>query len=96
MYFRNMGPSTTCLYSAASMLFLSLSAAAQRVASKPRVATLLFVLLLRLPLAMSLHLKSNTAQQQSLNSLLLLAKGMRGKWIQKTAKQICQIAKPAI
>ena len=36
MYLRKMSPSTTCLYSAASMLPRSVSAAAQRVVSKPR------------------------------------------------------------
>src|SRR5690349_13366884 len=36
MYLRKMRPSTTCLYSAASMLFRNLSAAAQSVASNPR------------------------------------------------------------
>src|SRR5256886_13384196 len=36
MYFRKMRPRTTCLYSAASRLPRSLSAVAQRVASKPR------------------------------------------------------------
>src|SRR5262249_51862765 len=38
MYLRKMRPSTTCLYSAASMLLRSLSAACQSLASKPRVA----------------------------------------------------------
>ncbi len=36
MYFRKMSPRTTCLYSAASRVPRSLSAAAQRVASKLR------------------------------------------------------------
>ena len=34
---------TSCLYSAASMLFRSLSAASQSLASKPRLAVLVFV-----------------------------------------------------
>ena len=37
-YLRNMRPRTTCLYSAASILFRSLSASAQRVVSNPRFA----------------------------------------------------------
>jgi hypothetical protein len=35
---RKISPSTTCLYSAASMLLRSLSAASQSLASKPMVA----------------------------------------------------------
>ena len=38
MYLRKMRPRTTCLYSAASMLLRSLSAASQSLASKPRLA----------------------------------------------------------
>src|SRR5207247_909305 len=38
MYLRKMSPRTTCLYSAASMLLRSLSAASQSLASKPMVA----------------------------------------------------------
>ena len=38
MYLRKMRPKTTCLYSAASMLLRSLSAASQSLASKPMVA----------------------------------------------------------
>ncbi len=38
MYLRKMRPSTTCLYSAASMLPRKVSAAAQRVASNPNGA----------------------------------------------------------
>src|SRR5205823_4741194 len=38
MYFRKMRPRTTCLYSAASMLLRSLSAASQSLASKPMLA----------------------------------------------------------
>src|SRR2546423_8088581 len=38
MYFRKMSPRTTCLYSAASMLLRSLSAASQSLASKPMLA----------------------------------------------------------
>src|SRR2546430_16167688 len=38
MYLRKMRPSTTCLYSAASMLLRSLSAACQSLASKPMLA----------------------------------------------------------
>src|SRR5579883_2839666 len=41
MYLRKSRPSTTCLYSAASMLLRSLSAACQSVCSKPSVAPLL-------------------------------------------------------
>src|SRR4051812_45561950 len=37
MYFRKIRPSTTCLYSAASMLFRSASAACHSFASKPAV-----------------------------------------------------------
>src|SRR5712691_2667060 len=40
MYFKNTSPSTTCLYSAASMCPRSLSAAAQSFSSKPRLAPL--------------------------------------------------------
>lgn len=40
MYFKKISPSTTCLYSAASMLLRSLSAASQSVASNPRLAPL--------------------------------------------------------
>ncbi len=39
---RKMRPRTTCLYSAASMLLRSLSAASQSLASKPMLAELLF------------------------------------------------------
>ena len=42
MYLRKMSPSTTCLYSAASMWPRSLSAAAQSFSSKPRLAPLPF------------------------------------------------------
>ena len=42
MYLRKIRPRTTCLYSAASMLLRSLSAASQSLASKPRLAELLF------------------------------------------------------
>ena len=38
MYLRKIRPRTTCLYSAASMLLRSLSAASQSLASKPRFA----------------------------------------------------------
>src|SRR5881275_1547530 len=38
MYLRKMRPRTTCLYSAASILLRSLSAASQSLASKPRLA----------------------------------------------------------
>ena len=38
MYFRKISPSTTCLYSAASMLLRSLSAASQSVFWKPKLA----------------------------------------------------------
>src|SRR6266536_105087 len=41
MYLRKMSPRTTCLYSAASMLLRSLSAASQSLASKPMLAELL-------------------------------------------------------
>src|SRR6266540_7011055 len=41
MYLRKMRPRTTCLYSAASMLLRSLSAASQSLASKPMLAELL-------------------------------------------------------
>src|SRR5207237_1317807 len=40
MYLRKIRPRTTCLYSAASMLLRSLSAASQRLASKPTLAEL--------------------------------------------------------
>src|SRR6266571_9347345 len=40
MYFRKISPRTTCLYSAASMLLRSLSAASQSLASKPILAEL--------------------------------------------------------
>ena len=40
MYLRKIRPRTTCLYSAASMLLRSLSAAGQSLASKPRSAPL--------------------------------------------------------
>src|SRR5690349_20001567 len=42
MYLRKMRPRTPCLYSAASMLLRSLSAASQSLASKPRLAVELF------------------------------------------------------
>ena len=38
MYLRKIRPRTTCLYSAASMLLRSLSAASQSLASKPMLA----------------------------------------------------------
>ena len=38
MYLRKMSPRTTCLYSAASMLLRSASAACQSLASKPTLA----------------------------------------------------------
>ena len=38
MYLKKIRPNTTCLYSAASMLLRSASAAAQSLASKPRLA----------------------------------------------------------
>src|SRR2546422_9495343 len=38
IYLRNNSPSTTCLYSAASMLLRNLSAAFQSLSSKPRFA----------------------------------------------------------
>src|SRR6266566_5247836 len=41
MYLRKIRPRTTCLYSAASMLLRSASAAAQSLASKPIVAVVL-------------------------------------------------------
>src|SRR5712692_5856472 len=41
MYLRKMRPRTTCLYSAASMLLRSLSAACQSLGSKPMLAELL-------------------------------------------------------
>src|SRR5437899_8370427 len=41
MYLRKIRPRTTCLYSAASMLDRSLSAASQSLASKPMLAELL-------------------------------------------------------
>jgi hypothetical protein len=40
MYLRKMKPRTTCLYSAASMLLRSMSAASQSLASRPLVAVL--------------------------------------------------------
>src|SRR3990170_2457408 len=40
IYLRNIKPRTTCLYSAASMLFRSLSAVCQSFSSKPRFAPL--------------------------------------------------------
>ena len=40
MYFKKIRPSTTCLYSAASILLRSLSAACQSVCSKPGLAPL--------------------------------------------------------
>ena len=40
MYLRKISPRTTCLYSAASILLRSASAAAQSLASKPRLAPL--------------------------------------------------------
>lgn len=43
MYLRKMSPSTVCLYSAASMLLRSLSAAKHILASKPRLAAVSFV-----------------------------------------------------
>ena len=42
MYLRKIRPRTTCLYSAASMLLRSASAAAQSLASKPRLAVVSF------------------------------------------------------
>src|SRR5437879_1839535 len=42
MYLRKIRPRTTCLYSAASMLLRSLSAASQSLASKPMLALELF------------------------------------------------------
>src|SRR5882724_498481 len=42
MYLRKIRPRTTCLYSAASMLLRSASAACQSFASKPRLAEVLF------------------------------------------------------
>src|SRR5436309_12840552 len=42
MYLRKIRPRTTCLYSAASMLLRSASAAAQSFASKPRLAVVSF------------------------------------------------------
>src|SRR5436190_5436537 len=42
MYLRKIRPRTTCLYSAASMLLRSLSAASQSFCSKPILAELLF------------------------------------------------------
>ena len=53
MYFRKISPSTTCLYSAASMLLRSLSAASQSLASKPRLAPLPLVDLVAFFLPMS-------------------------------------------
>ncbi|MPM57739.1 hypothetical protein SDC9_104562 [bioreactor metagenome] len=44
-YFRNIRPSTTCLYSAASILFLSLSAALNNLASKPSSAFFSFAMI---------------------------------------------------
>ena len=41
MYLRKIRPSTTCLYSAASMLLRSASEACQSLASKPRLAAVL-------------------------------------------------------
>ncbi len=43
MYLRKIKPSTTCLYSAASMLLRSASAAAHSLASKPRLAAVLLL-----------------------------------------------------
>lgn len=43
MYFKKIRPSTTCLYSAASMLLRSLSAVSQSLASNPRFAAVPFV-----------------------------------------------------
>ena len=43
MYLRKMRPRTTCLYSAASMLLRSLSAASQSLASKPMLAEVFFL-----------------------------------------------------
>ena len=48
MYLRKIRPRTTCLYSAASMLLRSASAAAQSLASKPRLAVVALFLALRL------------------------------------------------
>src|SRR5439155_11130070 len=42
MYFKKISPRTTCLYSAASMLLRSASAACQSLASKPRFAPVSF------------------------------------------------------
>ena len=47
MYLRKIRPRTTCLYSAASMLLRSLSAASQSLASKPRLAAVSLFLLPR-------------------------------------------------
>src|SRR5437773_7581042 len=46
MYLRKISPRTTCLYSAASMLLRSASAAAQSFASKPRLAPFWLLLVL--------------------------------------------------
>src|SRR4051794_36941013 len=46
MYFRKIRPKTTCLYSAASMLLRSLSAASHSLASNPRLALPLVVVFL--------------------------------------------------
>ncbi len=51
MYLRKISPRTTCLYSAASMLLRSASAAAQSLASKPRLAVVSALLVL--PFAMA-------------------------------------------
>src|SRR5580704_3154838 len=51
MYLRKIGPSTTCLYSAASMLLRSASAACHSFASKPSVAPLSLPLLFDRPRA---------------------------------------------
>src|SRR3989442_1161294 len=60
MYFRKIRPSTTCLYSAASMWPRSLSAAAHSFCSKPRLAplvavfsALLFAFAISVPLCIS-------------------------------------------
>src|SRR5437870_1869420 len=49
MYLRKIRPRTTCLYSAASMLERSLSAASQSFASKPSVAPLVVDFFVRFP-----------------------------------------------
>ena len=55
--FQKISPSTTCLYSAASMLLRSLSAVSQSLASKPRLAAVSAVVF-ALPMAIGISRRS--------------------------------------